>query len=1331
MATIKSMKTTTTTTRTVVTERSTESGITKVKKVSHVTKVTSGEGEEQVRRKSSATQQTLNVVTHSFEFPPGETIPEFDEKPNSAAVPEGKDAIFKAKLSGNPKPTVTWKRGSGKPIKEGAKIYFDSITKENVLKLDNVTPDDEDSYKCIASNVHADSTYMVFLTVTENQDKQLNFRTMLKKRSAPAPKEEKRVPDEKEMWEILMKADKKDYEKICMEHGFTDFRGMLKRLKEMKKKVETEAVKVLKPLEDMDGKADSTVTFETIMELKDPNIKMQWFKDGEPIRTQFSLGKFEIKQVGTKYMLSVKNLTQKDSGQYTLQVGDKKFTVNLNVKDEPLRFGVKLKPIKVVERQTGTFECRLSKKVPNVCWKFRGIELKRDDKHDIIVSEDGLTHTLKIKDVRPCDIGEYSFSAGDQISSSELMIDRLPIQFPSALKNVRVKEKGKARLECELSSKDVRIKWLKNGQEIKRSPKYNMNHEGRRVELIIDDAELDDGGEYTVVAKQDNDEREYTCSSMLNVVDRFATVKSGMTDIHAQTGQPAEFCVVLNDEKVDGVWLKDGKVITETKDIQIVKQGAVHKLIINNIDDNSEGKYTFRAKGAESEATLSIADPPVIDSDILAALAKDPITVKAGHTATIKIPFKGKPMPKITWIKDGIEVFEDDRTEIEKSPTQTVLVLKHCVREDSGNVTLKLKSDCGSASANLQLNVIDRPKPPHGKVEFLEHTGKCISMKWKAPRDNGGKPITGFIIEKKLVGKKSWIKVGEVDGNTTTFSTSKIEEGKAYQFRIRAVNSEGVSDPLDSDEVFAGEPIESPGMPSQPQVTDVTKDAITITWTPPVQDGGAPVLGYIVERRKKGSNHWIPATKEPIQDTKFTADGLLEDMEYEFRVTAINRAGVGQPSTASNTVMAKDPIRAPGKVKDIKVTDSTNSSISLAWEKPEMGDEPQGYILEIRAEGAKEWTKCSKIPITSNNYTVGGLQERGKYFFRIRAVNEGGVGEPTELNKGIYAMPPPASPRFLNARMPNSMVVRAGAALCINVDFSGSPSPNVTWLKDGTLTKGRETITKGPNMSQFLISSAQRSDSGIYKIMLKNDYGEKFHDIKIRVADFPRPPTNLHLVEEVPNTATLSWDHTPDNIEDGRVQYVIMKRDVSTATWYTVSDRVFGNKFTVTGLLPGRKYFFRVIARNDIGDSDPLDLKEPWNLARDKERFSLQFKEYQGKVWTHAPAFITPLKNHIVHRGNDCTMSCAILGNPRPHITWYKGKVHISDNLKYWYISSNGVCTLTIPSTEMDDADEYTIVAENSLGKAKCSCKVTVHEKGVTLMQSNLGEKPRRSKHIM
>lgn len=81
---------------------------------------------------------------------------------------------------------------------------------------------------------------------------------------------------------------------------------------------------------------------------------------------------------------------------------------------------------------------------------------------------------------------------------------------------------------------------------------------------------------------------------------------------------------------------------------------------------------------------------------------------------------------------------------------------------------------------------------------------------------------------------------------------------------------------------------------------------------------------------------------------------------------------------------------------------------------------------------------------------------------------------------------------------------------------------------------------------------------------------------------------------------TLTWNHSPDVQEDGEAHYVILKRDASTATWFTAAERVFSNKYTVTGLLPGRKYYFRVLARNEIGDSDPLDSKDTWHVNKDK-----------------------------------------------------------------------------------------------------------------------------------
>lgn len=41
-------------------------------------------------------------------------------------------------------------------------------------------------------------------------------------------------------------------------------------------------------------------------------------------------------------------------------------------------------------------------------------------------------------------------------------------------------------------------------------------------------------------------------------------------------------------------------------------------------------------------------------------------------------------------------------------------------------------------------------------------------------------------------------------------------------------------------------------------------------------------------------------------------DGLLDDTEYEFQVIAVNKAGPGQPSIPSNSVVARDPVSELG-----------------------------------------------------------------------------------------------------------------------------------------------------------------------------------------------------------------------------------------------------------------------------------------------------------------------------------------------------------------------------------------------------------------------------------
>ena len=57
------------------------------------------------------------------------------------------------------------------------------------------------------------------------------------------PKEEKKEIDER-FWELLMSAEKKDYESICYQYGVTDFRRILTKLSEKKIEREEEQSKV-------------------------------------------------------------------------------------------------------------------------------------------------------------------------------------------------------------------------------------------------------------------------------------------------------------------------------------------------------------------------------------------------------------------------------------------------------------------------------------------------------------------------------------------------------------------------------------------------------------------------------------------------------------------------------------------------------------------------------------------------------------------------------------------------------------------------------------------------------------------------------------------------------------------------------------------------------------------------------------------------------------------------------------------------------------------------------------------------------------------------------
>jgi len=96
---------------------------------------------------------------------------------------------------------------------------------------------------------------------------------------------------------------------------------------------------------------------------------------------------------------------------------------------------------------------------------------------------------------------------------------------------------------------------------------------------------------------------------------------------------------------------------------------------------------------------------------------------------------------------------------------------------------------------------------------------------------------------------------------------------------------------------------DEPDAPDKPEVVDWDRDRIDIKWQAPKNNGGSPITEYIIEKKEKGSPHWVPCGRSA--GTNFSAHGLKEGQEYEFRVIAVNAAGPGQPSEPSDAKRAK------------------------------------------------------------------------------------------------------------------------------------------------------------------------------------------------------------------------------------------------------------------------------------------------------------------------------------------------------------------------------------------------------------------------------------------
>ena len=334
-------------------------------------------------------------------------------------------------------------------------------------------------------------------------------------------------------------------------------------------------------------------------------------------------------------------------------------------------------------------------------------------------------------------------------------------------------------------------------------------------------------------------------------------------------------------------------------------------------------------------------------------------------------------------------------------------------------------------------------------------------------------------------------------------------------------------------------------------------------------------------------------------DNNFVVKGLVEKHRYKFRIRAQNRIGLSEPAEIQDSVLAKDPWNPPGPPRDLEVCDWDKDRVDLKWEKPlsDGGSPITHYIVECKERYSTDWIKChmTEGPDLSGKVT-DIIKEGSTYEFRVRAVNRAGPGEPCEPSKQVLCKSRFVKPFIIDDM--SDQVVKVGQTLTWDVKYGGEPEPEIEWKfnhKTVVADGSRITIDKYSKNTVITIRKCQRSDTAKYKLILTNSSGStecQADGIVLGKPSIPMGPLEVYDVRA--KKAMIKWDVPEDDGGSPITGYEIEKMDLDTGRWVPCGDiGPDDREFPVDGLTPGKKYKFRVKAKNKEGDSEPLENRDP------------------------------------------------------------------------------------------------------------------------------------------
>ncbi|CAB1424320.1 unnamed protein product [Pleuronectes platessa] len=302
-------------------------------------------------------------------------------------------------------------------------------------------------------------------------------------------------------------------------------------------------------------------------------------------------------------------------------------------------------------------------------------------------------------------------------------------------------------------------------------------------------------------------------------------------------------------------------------------------------------------------------------------------------------------------------------------------------------------------------------------------------------------------------------------------------------------------------------------------------------------------------------------------------------------------------------------------------------------------------------------------------------------------------------------------PRIRMPRMLRTRVIRqVGEQVNLVIPFLGKPKPVVTWLKDGQpVDTKRFNIRNSDNDSIMFIRTAEREDSGVYELTVKVDSFEDKAALTLQIVELPGSPVSAKLVDSWGFNAALEWTPPKDNGNTDITGYTVQKSDRKTGEWFSVLEHYHRLSATVSDLIMGNSYAFRVFAENQVGISEKGTVTKQVATIL-KTGIVYKPPQYVDHDFTEAPKFTTALNDRAATVGYTTKLLCSVRGSPKPQIEWMKNQMIIGDDPKYRKISNQGICSLEIRKPGSFDGGVYTCRAKNAQGEATVSCKLEVKQ---------------------